>query len=234
MAEHRQIPGQAIPIPQQRAANLSALGGSSTGSWERGRLGGNARSPPGPTNPLSSSPSLARASVSLRNDEGEPEEEHKERLKGSKALQEVDAKYTRSFSERPQREGYGFRPASGTSTPNVEVPSQTLAWPGRYQAKNEEKEGEQVLDISASALNSIRGLNLGGSGAPRSGMETPIPDAHGLGWPGWCLVVQAIRLLLTTPFSKVNPPPLALDTVRIIRQLAQAVRSLAHSTGMHR
>lgn len=170
MAYPQPAPGQALPIPQKAAENLTALGESSTGSWERGRLHGNARSPPEQT-----------------------------RLVGSKALQEVDAKYTRSFSERPQREGYGFRPTSGSSTPLTEgAPSTSLAWPGRQQqpAKTEQEEGEQILDISPSALNSIRSLNLGGSGLPRSGLETPIPDAHGLGWPGESTLCVRSRLTL--------------------------------------
>lgn len=184
---------------------MAALGESSTGSWERGRLHGNARSPPEQT-----------------------------RLVGSKALQEVDAKYTRSFSERPQREGYGFRPTSGSSTPLTEAaPSTSLAWPGRQQqpAKAEDEEGEQVLDISPSALDSIRRLGLAGSGIPRSGMETPIPDAHGLGWPGKyhpCMGQQSLHP------SQVNSSSFALNPSGIFRQPRQAVPSSKDSIGMYR
>lgn len=167
---------RAIPVSRSKPqnipnlSNLSLLSESSVGSWERGRLHGNARSPPTHPSILSSANDTARpsslvttmnaasatgklpAQVIEEGDKGQStvdastatsaQQQHSQSGKSRATVEHITgqaapapaptAATTASVSRpthidfasqppalypRQAREGYGFRPASGTSTP---------------------------------------------------------------------------------------------------------------------
>ncbi|WVQ98928.1 GTP cyclohydrolase I [Kwoniella sp. CBS 9459] len=131
-------PQSARPIPAQNLNNLSILSESSTGSWERGRMHGNARSPP-------THPSLLKEGLPLHPPAGKaklPESATTSTTDSSSVGGAAGASYSQprpwpasqelsrpnpstgrvNFPPGPQysrqaKEGYGFRPTSGSSTP---------------------------------------------------------------------------------------------------------------------
>jgi GTP cyclohydrolase I len=116
---------KAAPIPTRNLDNLSLLSESSTGSWERGRMHGNARSPPTQSNILSGlSPRKSPpgpSSISKVHARGEavpspPPTGRPSQIDISAATASHSGALPLLYA-RQQREGYGFRPKSGTTTP---------------------------------------------------------------------------------------------------------------------
>ncbi|WWC60910.1 GTP cyclohydrolase I [Kwoniella dejecticola CBS 10117] len=143
------VSSSARPIPIANLNNLSLLSESSTGSWERGRMHGNARSPPTATSllresgqGLSGAPAPGSSSAAVY---GEPTNNinninntnNNSNLNkpwpSDKGLSRPDPSTGRvKFQPQPDiphytrqpREGYGFRPTSGSSTPTITTPAQ--------------------------------------------------------------------------------------------------------------
>lgn len=181
----RPIPKAASPKNVPNLGNLSRLSESSTGSWERGRMAGNARSPP------DSSTLLANLSL---NDQAKPQ-------RSNAAPSRIPLGEGRSAQyPRQQREGYGFRPRSGHSTPLDEGHQgpfspilKPVAQAQRTRTEEEEDEDEkygyhQPDRISVGELR--QGVKEGlerreGEGEGSMVVKSPgIADADGLGWPG--------------------------------------------------
>ncbi|WWD16121.1 GTP cyclohydrolase I [Kwoniella shandongensis] len=133
----RQSATSARPIPTANLSNLSLLSQSSTGSWERGRMHGNARSPPAVQTSL-----LSEGKLPIYH-EGEQQQLQQQSSSDAGAgaprpwpadqslSKPNPATGRQTFQPQPQpqapsapshprtpREGYGFRPSSGQSTPN--------------------------------------------------------------------------------------------------------------------
>lgn len=163
-------------------------------------MAGNARSPPDTSSLLAdlSLNDLKRSSASnARSPLGD----------GTGSSTHKSAQYPRQ-----QREGYGFRPRSGQSTPMEEGHGQgpfspvlkpvTQAQKQRVRNDEEEEEEEEEDDdekygyhqpdrISVGELRQgIKdGLEKGGEGEGSMVVKTPgIADADGLGWPGMFLL----------------------------------------------
>lgn len=191
----RPIPKATSPKNVPNLGNLSRLSESSTGSWERGRMAGNARSPPDASTLL--------ADLSL-NDQAKPQRTNA----GPNRIPLGEARSAQY--PRQQREGYGFRPRSGHSTPLEEggqgpfspilkPVSQAQAPAPAQRSRTEEEEDEdekygyhQPDRISVGELR--QGVKEGlqrrqeTEGEGSMVVKTPgIADADGLGWPGMCL-----------------------------------------------
>lgn len=179
-------------------SKLDHLSESSTGDWERGRTTSNARSPTQPsvldahmagltldhktpratTAPQSSAPPASHpaapssiASVASAASGGSG---------GS-----TSGRSSNLFPRQP-REGYGFRPASGASTPVVLRSPPTEP---QYSDETEIQQGDvDELDSQFNAdvkraLQQPASLAVGANALiPEGG----IADAEGLGWPGKC------------------------------------------------
>jgi GTP cyclohydrolase I len=98
--------GKPVQVPNM--ANLSALSESSTGSWERGRQSANARSPPA-TSVLDDAYAKMRG-LDIGASAAAPRAP-------AAASSSTTKEALRVIYPRTPREGYGFRPASGASTP---------------------------------------------------------------------------------------------------------------------
>lgn len=199
----RPIPTTTSPRHVPNLGNLSKLSESSTGSWERGRMAGNARSPPDTT----TGPSLSNLSLndSPRQSLGLPRPPIADR--------------TGSVSKipRPQREGYGFRPKSGQTTPAEPESSQGPFSPVLKPVKtasrprNDEEDDEDDDDlrfgyhqpdrISVGDLRQGVKEELSRQGQKGSGslvVQGPgIADADGLGWPGQSEIVKPYHAVLS-------------------------------------
>ena len=99
-------------IPSSNFSNLSLLSESSTGSWERGRVHSNARSPP--THPNLFAEKAAEGSP-LRKSHSHVKESSP--ADGQANLPARLPMRAGPSQHRQQRDGYGFRPASGQTTP---------------------------------------------------------------------------------------------------------------------
>ncbi|RSH93940.1 hypothetical protein EHS25_006592 [Saitozyma podzolica] len=199
-------------------SNLSLLSESSTGSWERGRMHGNARSPPthpsvlsegkpraGPSS-LSQSVEAAGAAGAAGADAGGSLLTPPPSTTGSNTASRPDkidlglahASHAHPpFHPRQQREGYGFRPASGTTTPTGAATSAASAagtfpsFPNvalrpRSVSTNENNEDETDHLPDGRNMDQLRtevrdelvkhgmGFDMNGAG---------IADEEGLGWP---------------------------------------------------
>lgn len=106
--------------------NLSALSESSTGSWEKGRLLNSTRSPTSGNMPL---PDLAKSRLS--QSEGIMNIDNDTSQQQQSSSLSVNAEPIRPnhinlplapIYPRQQREGYGFRPTSGQTTPTIPPP----------------------------------------------------------------------------------------------------------------
>lgn len=170
--------------------NLSRLSESSTGSWERGRMSGNARSPPNTT----SAPSLAN--LSLRDDGSKPS------LGLARPSHTSSGERSSSTTKVPrqQREGYGFRPRSGQTTPGDTESSHGPFSPvlnpvvkNGFTAKDDEDDEDlkygyhQPDRISVGELRQGVKEELSKLGNQEGSLVVQGPgiaDADGLGWPG--------------------------------------------------
>lgn len=103
------------PIPTPQLNNLSLLSESSTGSWERGRMHGNARSPP--THPSLLADSLASgAGPQPATQKAWPANRGLSSPNPATGRQNFPLAQAPNY-QRQAREGYGFRPTSGQTTP---------------------------------------------------------------------------------------------------------------------
>lgn len=188
----RPIPTSKSPNQQTpNLGNLSRLSESSTGSWERGRMSGNARSPPEQSN----APSLASLSLNdptSRPSLGLPRPPASDRSASSSGTTKL---------ARPQREGYGFRPRSGQTTPAETESSHGPFSPVLNPVKNgftsrrEEEDEDEDLKygyhqpdrISVGDLRQGVKEELSRQGGQEGSLVIQGPgiaDAEGLGWPG--------------------------------------------------
>ena len=217
-------PRSGLPIPTASRSSgpnlraLSHLSESSTGSWERGHISNNARSPPShpavlseagpsstqssPAKPRSTRPSeksgLPIASMSL----------------GSKPPNGLSS-HASPFYPRQPREGYGFRPPSGQSTPTGTASSSTFSPFLPVSAGNVRYDDDDMDHMpDGRGMDNLReevrselvrnGLVESEDGETESGVVVQrgteglsnhggIADEEGLGWAGqlcrscWCL-----------------------------------------------
>lgn len=142
----------SAPTPIPNLSNLAHLE-SSTGSWERGPSNMNARSPP--------STSVLEAQMQAIAVSASPV---------SPTSGAGPSSAPRAIFPRTPREGYGFRPQSGASTP-------ALAEPEEQDAEADKKFNAEVR----AALIKPATVPVG---ADAKIPEGGIADVHGLGWPG--------------------------------------------------
>ncbi|KAK4687047.1 GTP cyclohydrolase IA, partial [Tremellales sp. Uapishka_1] len=150
--------GQPRPIPTPNLSNLSLLSESSVGSWERGRLHGNARSPPTASQMLPSVGDIGGGSYPTP----------------SNSFTTLTSPPKIELPARQPREGYGFRPASGANTPTA---NGAMA-PEEEDDSFNEQVRNALQNKSRLAASSSRLISQGGI-IPGQG----IADAEGLGWP---------------------------------------------------
>lgn len=180
---------KATPLSVPKINNLDRLSESSTGDWERGRTTHNARSPTQASVlethmsglNINKTPTAPSASQSTPTP-------HAAVPSSSASVGSVGSASgsTRSnLVPRLAREGYGFRPASGTSTPVMLRSPPTEAQPTDDSEVSQEAD-EPELDSSFNedvkrALQQPTSLSVGANALiPEGG----IADAEGLGWPG--------------------------------------------------
>lgn len=196
------------PQPVPNLNNLSRLSESSTGDWERGKPSGNARSPKTSTsvleqtnaklNDLAIGDSPAQAPRAANVQSGFVPEPSQHRAQSP-------------LHPRLQREGYGFRPASGASTPTGSQIHQSplvSALPTDDKELEDEEMNTRLNDEVRNALKepatSIATTTTSNELLPPGG----IADANGLGWPGMHLANEPIRLT----DSQAHSPPTPVDS----------------------
>ncbi|CAK9784537.1 GTP cyclohydrolase I [Cutaneotrichosporon oleaginosum] len=173
---------KAAPLTVPTRQNLDRLSESSTGDWERGRSSQNARSPTQPSTIEAHMKSMSLSKAAAAPSSGSatrPAAPSSIASVGSTGSASGSAAARTNLFPRQQREGYGFRPASGTSTP---VP---LTSPPAGEVEPEYPEGSAELDAQfnddvRAALQQPASLAVGANALiPEGG----IADAEGLGWP---------------------------------------------------
>ncbi|WVN86651.1 GTP cyclohydrolase I [Cryptococcus depauperatus CBS 7841] len=204
-------PQGAQPISAQTLNNLSILSESSTGSWERGKVAGNARSPPSKPSVLAEyhdqgAVSLPRregaqktqAFASLAPEEGMVGHGAPHPWSAGKDMARSNSLAGRhSFSPVPQysrqaREGYGFRSRSGQSTP-VHSISVGGAYPFPNKRDDEDDtdhrpDGRTMQDLRGEVREELENQGFLQEAA-RSVVTNTLDDAsgivdeEGLGWP---------------------------------------------------
>ncbi|ODO10924.1 GTP cyclohydrolase I [Cryptococcus amylolentus CBS 6273] len=230
-------PQSARPIPTQNRNNLDLLSESSTGSWERGRMANNARSPP--TGSAHLPESLASASSPAPAEGGAPRPwPEDKKLSRPNPATGRQAFPTAPHYPRQPREGYGFRPASGQTTPtnpaagsgNYPFPSTSRAGAGLNAREEEDDDdmdhrpdGKTMAELQGeireelvkdgldhdSLVNAAKSVvSTGGS----SGYIAGIADEHGLGWPA-----KSTHLRLhSTPEEKAANQQLLTSALRTV------------------
>ncbi|OWZ65307.1 GTP cyclohydrolase I [Cryptococcus neoformans] len=221
LADSRAAPQSPRSIPTANLNNLSLLSESSTGSWERGRMAGNARSPP--TNSIlaeSLAAGIAPVAAGVNVVEGGNDSSASSGAKGlraggaypqpqrpwpaDKGLSRPNPATGRvSFPSAPQytrqaREGYGFRPKSGQTTPTTGAEaSLTYPFPSTSSSRvPRPREDDDDLDYrpDGKSMDQLRGevreeLDKQGLVQAAKGVVEPhmgisgIADEEGLGWP---------------------------------------------------
>lgn len=183
---------KGVPIPH--LSGLNQLSDSSTGSWERGRTSGNARSPTN-TSVLDAQSKLSGMSLS-------------EKPAGPSSISSTQSNQSSSrpsvLHPRKPLEGYGFRPASGASTPTGGLRSPPSGVPPVDDEVVEAEFNEEVR----------RALQEPDQVAPA---ESPIPeggiaDEEGLGWPAKSTHVR----LHSTPAEKAANLEVLAAAVRTV------------------
>ncbi|KAI9637925.1 putative GTP cyclohydrolase I [Dioszegia hungarica] len=195
----------ARPIPRARAPqaspnfdNLSALSESSTGSWEKGRLLGS--SAPKGSSPLTGTDSTSGVgSQSVKAPYAQPGASAQ--VEAQETPSSGSASGSMAFTEpirpnhinlpmapiypRQQREGYGFRPTSGQTTPSASATASASASGSSSQLADEE-DGRDDYDHMPDG-QSMDALREGIKGelvkAGIVGSGQGIADEEGLGWP---------------------------------------------------
>ncbi|WVQ71871.1 GTP cyclohydrolase I [Cryptococcus sp. DSM 104548] len=234
--DNNAAPQSARPIPSQNRNNLDLLSESSTGSWERGRMANNARSPPTRSAHLSESLGATSAAPGESgNPRPWPEDKKLSRPNPATGRQAFP---TAPHYPRQPREGYGFRPASGQTTPtnpaagsaNYPFPSTSRAGTSLNARQEEDDDdmdhrpdGKTMAELQGeireelvkdgldhdSLVNAAKGIvGTGGS----SGYIAGIADEHGLGWPA-----KSTHLRLhSTPEEKAANQQLLTSALRTV------------------
>ncbi|KAK6903147.1 GTP cyclohydrolase I [Kwoniella mangroviensis CBS 10435] len=198
-------PTSSRPIPTANLNNLSLLSESSTGSWERGRMHGNARSPPTHTSSLEAGLPGASGSSSAEGGLNKPWPANQGLSKPDPATGRVKFQPQSNIPHysRTPREGYGFRPTSGSTTPTTSASasaSGSLAYPfpsihrstrddeddmdHRTDGRSMDELRTEVrdeLDKNGLLIQAARGVVKDVAG--NEGEERGIADEEGLGWP---------------------------------------------------
>lgn len=157
-------PMEARPIPDSsRTERLESIGQSSTGSWEGGRLSKLAKSP------VTSSAMRDRIEEEGEGQGGKVSGDAAPQSTGTQASVDVPqhiplSQFQSTWKEkpRPQREGYGFRPRSGASTPTT---------PGHFSATNASTSG-LTSQLQQHNLHHPRD-HVGGGEQQDKGLATP-------------------------------------------------------------
>ncbi|WWC69259.1 GTP cyclohydrolase I [Kwoniella pini CBS 10737] len=194
------------PIPIANLNNLSLLSESSTGSWERGRMHGNARSPPNSTKLQLEGTTGTSSSSSGGENKPWPSDKGLSKPDPSTGRVKFKPQPDIPLYTRQAREGYGFRPTSGSTTPtttsssinnnnNLNYPFPVIQRPkSNYNDQNDDDGDDHRPD--GRSLEELRGEvreELSKNGlliqAARDvvndvGVEGGgIADEEGLGWP---------------------------------------------------
>lgn len=181
---------KAQPQPVPNLSNLSRLSESSTGDWERGKPSGNARSPKTTTSVLEQTGAQLNK-LSIGDKQPQASAAAAARPSHVQTGFVPDASQQRSQSPlhpRLQREGYGFRPASGASTPTGSHANPLSPSVGAQSTDDKELEDEelnaQLNDEVRNALKEPVGVVASTSTSTELLPPGGIADANGLGWPG--------------------------------------------------
>lgn len=182
---------KAQPQPVPNLNNLSRLSESSTGDWERGKPSGNARSPKSTTSVLEQTGAqLGKLSIADQAAQGARAAHVQTGFAPESAQQLAHS----PLHPRLQREGYGFRPSSGASTPTGSHANPLSPSVGAQSADDKELEdeelNEQLNDEVRNALKEPVTTIASTSAATELLPPGGIADANGLGWPGMFLAVK--------------------------------------------
>lgn len=177
---------KAQPQPVPNLNNLSRLSESSTGDWERGKPSGNARSPKATTSVLEQ----AGAQLDKLSIGDKPPQAAAARAAHVQTgfVPDAEKRSQSPLHPRLQREGYGFRPASGASTPTGSHANPLSPSVGAQSTDDKELEDEelnaQLNDEVRNALKEPVSTLATTSASTELLPPGGIADANGLGWPG--------------------------------------------------
>lgn len=219
---------KATPLTVPTRQNLDRLSESSTGDWERGRSSQNARSPTQPSTleahmksmRLNKAPAVPSTGAAVK-----PPAPSSIASAGSAGSASGSAAARSHLFPRQQREGYGFRPASGASTP---VP---LTSPPAGEVEPEHEEGSAEVDAQFNddvrrALQQPASLAVGANALiPEGG----IADAEGLGWPGELLAESADKYSAKRTHLRLHSSP--EEKAANLEVLAGALRTVLECIG---
>ncbi|WWC89758.1 GTP cyclohydrolase I [Kwoniella dendrophila CBS 6074] len=248
-------PTSARSIPTANLNNLSLLSESSTGSWERGRMIGNARSPPNsksildnpnglpnPNQNQNQSSSISGGSTDKSN-LNKPWPANQELSKPEPSTGRVKFQPSNDIPHytRQAREGYGFRPTSGSTTPTIQQSSSSSAssssqqlnypFPNVQRPKTQHTvddddedhrpDGKSMDQLRSEVRDELEKNGLALHQAARgvvsdvageNGEERGIADEEGLGWPA-----KSTHLRLhSTPKEKAANLELLSSAIRTV------------------
>ncbi|WOO81398.1 GTP cyclohydrolase 1 [Vanrija pseudolonga] len=204
--------GKPVQVPNM--ANLSALSESSTGSWERGRQSANARSPPA-TSVLDDAYAKMRG-LDIGTSAAAPRAPAPAPAPAPAAASSSTKEAPRVIYPRTPREGYGFRPASGASTPTgtgAHVRSPAIAAQVTDDADVEADEEEAAAD--ANFNDEVRNALKEPVAAPPASAASAgsgIADAEGLGFPAKGSLIR----LNATPAEKAANVEVLAAAIRTV------------------
>ncbi|KAL1411090.1 hypothetical protein Q8F55_002040 [Vanrija albida] len=200
--------GKPVQVPNM--ANLSALSEASVGSWERGRQSGNARSPPA-TSVLDDAYAKMRGlDIGASSSPAAPPATAAATAAPTASASSKDA-HPRVIYPRTPREGYGFRPQSGASTPTgtgAHVRSPAIAAQVTDDADVEAEEDAKLNDEVRNALKEPVAAPPAAAAVPASG----IADAEGLGFPAKGSLIR----LNATPAEKAANVEVLAAAIRTV------------------
>lgn len=178
-------PAKAQPQPVPNLNNLSRLSESSTGDWERGKRSGNARSPKTSTSVLEqTSAQFSKLSVGDKSSQAARPTSVQNGFVPEASQQRSQS----PLHPRLQREGYGFRPASGASTPTGIQANPLSPTVGAQSTDDKEIEDEELnAKLNDEVRNALKEpVSAVASTSQQTEVLPPggIADANGLGWPG--------------------------------------------------
>ncbi|TXT13673.1 hypothetical protein VHUM_01040 [Vanrija humicola] len=190
-------------------ANLSALSESSVGSWERGRQSANARSPPA-TSVLDDAYAKMRGLDIGASAAAPPPSATAAAAAPAAASSSKEA--PRVIYPRTPREGYGFRPASGASTPTgtgAHLRSPAIAAQTTDDADLEADEAAEDAKLNDEVRNALKEpVTAPAPAAPAAG----IADAEGLGFPAKGSLIR----LNATPAEKAANVEVLAAAIRTV------------------
>ena len=98
-----------------------------------------------------------------------------------------------------------------------------------------------AAESSKAPFRSASGVSSPYTAISSTGIESPLPDPNGLGWPGECVcaitgktVFCCCSVLIHRLSSKVHPPPIECHSSREARTGATARRRSSHNPRMFR